>query len=193
MDGFGTSDMYEHALDRDSVYVRELTTTDSHAKNNLYNYLDSDFLPQDFYDLDDQVKKMIEHSLSYLHDEQYTVQNKVIMAGYSATGTFTDRFSTLHPETVAMVISGATLDDMLLPLTEYAGEQLDYPVGVADYEAIVGKPFDLTAHNQVARLIFMGKDDTNNVVGFSDCYYEYTNEQLTRYSVYQSCQEHKKA
>lgn len=180
MDGSGTSNTYEHALDRDSVYIRELVTTDSNKTFNKSQYENANVDPTLYYDLDNQINEMVKFAVGYLNDSNLGIEEKVIMMGYSATGTFTDRFTNLHPESVAMVVSGGTVDDMMLPLTTYKGESLSFPVGISDFKAITGKEFDLEKHNDLARLIFMGKDDTNNVVGYSDCYFSKTNEQIIR-------------
>lgn len=67
---------------------------------------------------------MIEHAFGYLNTNGFKLENKVIMDGYSASGTFTDRFTNLHPEIVKMVISGATLDDMMLPTSNTAHHKI---------------------------------------------------------------------
>lgn len=177
---FGQSRLYEHALDRASVYVRELTQSGKFASRNMANYDYYEVDPTLYYDFDDQIKAMITHALDYLNTNNFGLEDKVIMDGYSASGTFTDRFTNLHPEIVKMVISGATLDDMMLPTDTYKGETLNFPVGTADFKAITGKAFDMEAHNKVARLIYMGKNDTNNTVDFLDCYFEGTQSQINK-------------
>ncbi len=179
-DKYEYSSLYEHALDRDSVYVRELTTTDSNRRYNNLEYAMNDIDPTLYYDLDEQVAKMIDHSTKYLNSNNQNVEEKAIMIGYSASGTFTDRFTNLHPDKVKMVLSGGTVDDVMLPTSKYKNETISFPLGTSDYKAITGRDFDLDQHNSVARLIFMGKDDTNNTVGYSDGYDTFTNKQIIR-------------
>lgn len=180
MDGYGVSYSYEHALDRDSVFFKELVTTDSHASSNIKNFKENNIDPSDYYDFDDQIAAMLSHAVDYVNSEGYDVEDKVIMYGYSASGSFAERFTALHPESVEILFAGANNDDMLLPTNSYKGETLNYPIGTADYQTITGRAFDLEAYNNVAKVIYMGKDDTNQVVGYSDCYYEETNNQYGR-------------
>lgn len=120
--------------------------------------------------LDLQLMAMIRHAQKYLTNNGYQLESKVFLCGYSASGTFTDRFTALHPEIVKAVASGATLDDMILPLKEYQEEKLIFPIGTYDYHEIVGRDFNINKHNALARLIYMGEDDDNNVVNYNDCY-----------------------
>jgi hypothetical protein len=113
---------------------------------------------------------MIQHAGKYLEKKGYRVESKVFMCGFSASGSFVDRFTALHPEWIKAVAAGAVLDDMVLPLSEYKEEKLLFPIGIYDYQDITRKPFDLDKHNAVARLVYMGMDDHNNVVPFRDCY-----------------------
>ena len=96
----------------------------------------------------------------------------MFLSGYSATGTFTDRFAALQPNKVKAYAFGGTLDDMILPLDKYRSKNLIFPIGTYDYEDITGRPFSINDHNSMARLIYMGKDDNNNTVdyGYLDCY-----------------------
>ncbi len=172
-DKFGKSMLYEYALSRDAVYVKELTTTDSHVEYNILSYQESKINYEKYYDLDEQVAAMIKDAIKYLRDNNINVEDKVIMDGYSASGTFTDRFTMLHPDLVKILVTGATLDDLMLPVDSYQGTTLNFPLGIADYKKITGRDFDLEANNKVAKLIYMGEDDTNNTVLFNDCYSKY--------------------
>ncbi|HKL09948.1 MAG TPA: stalk domain-containing protein [Clostridia bacterium] len=179
-DGFGYSFLYEHSLDRDSLYVKELVTTDSHRQSNLYNYAEAGYDPEKFYDFDEQIVAMIDHAVSYLNEQGMGVEEKVIGIGYSATGAFVDHMSYLHPEKFEMAFCGGSNDNVVLPTDTYKGETISFPLGNADYSAITGKTFSLSAYNETKRVYFMGKQDTNNTVDYLDCYFEYTNEQVKR-------------
>lgn len=37
-------------------------------------------------------------------------------------------------------------------------------IGIADYEEITGKQFNIDVYNQVVRLIYMGKDEDNDTL-----------------------------
>lgn len=159
-----------HSFDRDTAILHRLTDDPDiglQLKDETQNIgLNLNTICR----LDLQLIAMIEHAQKYLNNNGYSLENKVFLCGYSASGTFTDRFTALHPEIVKAVASGATLDDMILPLKEYQGEKLIFPIGIYDYNEIADRDFDITKHNAVARLIYMGEDDDNNVVNSNDCY-----------------------
>lgn len=165
------NDFYTHALDRDTATLH-LKMKDKDLEDQLtHQFANAGFDANDFYSLDKQLVSMIDHAIEYLNQYEHNVEtDKVFLSGYSASGTFVDRFANLHPDRVKAVSSGATLDDMMLPLTEYKGKNLIFPIGTYDYKEITGRSFDLNLHNSIARLIYMGEDDNNNVVPYSDCY-----------------------
>jgi len=170
MDGFGTSELYEHALDRVSIYLKELTTTDSHAKENIKALEDEGVDYKKLYDLDEQMKAIMEDAIQHLNANGVPVENKVILNGYSASGVFADRFATLHPEIVEMTICGSTLIDPYLPISNYKGQELNYPLGTADYKTITGREFSIDDYNSVKRFLYRGDEDDNIPFGYSDCF-----------------------
>lgn len=177
---FGKGSTYEHALNRMTLLIKELTTNDKNFKHNRSAFVNYDIDYEKYYDLDKQVISMIDHSLNYLNDNEFNLENRIILDGYSASGTFTDRLSMLYPEKIKIVVSGATIDDKMMPMESHKGEELNFPLGIADYEEITGNEFDIEKHNSVARLIYMGKDDTNNTAVYSDCFTHYGMEQIER-------------
>nr|PZN71188.1 MAG: hypothetical protein DIU55_09450 [Bacillota bacterium] len=162
--------LYTHALDRDTATLHLAFADPRTARAAESAIRSAGYTPESLTHLDRQLAAMIDHAISYLNQYGHNVEPKVFLVGYSASGTFVDRCANLHPHKVKAVASGATLDDMMLPLASYGGEDLIFPIGTADYQAITGRPFDLNAHNQVPRLIFMGEDDTNNTLPYSDTY-----------------------
>lgn len=162
---------YEHAFDRDIATLHNKLEDPS-----LKKILD-DLFKEKGYDVnkfprqDEQLVAMFNHAVEYLNKYKHGVEtDKMFLCGYSASGTFTDRFTALQPEKVKAVASGGTLDDMILPLDKLKNENLIFPIGTYDYKKITGRDFNLEKHNSVARLIFMGKDDTNNTLPYTDCY-----------------------
>jgi len=170
--GGSTSYLYTHALDRDTAIFRELITKKDISTDFQRQFSSAGFNYNDFVDLDVQVINMADHARQYLNQNGITVNDKFFMYGYSASGTFSDRLVSLHPDRFRAYASGATLDDMVLPIAKYHGKDLIFPIGVSDYKTITGEEFSLTTFNQVARLIHMGAIDTNNTLLYSDCYGE---------------------
>jgi len=51
------------------------------------------------------------------------------------------------------------------------GRRLRYPIGVADFEDLTGKPFDLEAFKEVRILYLLGDQDVHNdPVYYRDCF-----------------------
>lgn len=49
----------------------------------------------------------------------------------------------------------------MLPIEEYEGRKLTYPLGIADFKKITGEDFNLEAWRKVHRYIYNGGLDTN--------------------------------
>lgn len=173
--------IYEHAFDRD-IATLHLKVKVPKLKVNLEDvYAEKGFSVYDFLRLDEQLVAMFNHAVEYLNKYGHNVEtDKMFLCGYSASGTFTDRFATLQPDKVKAIASGATLDDMILPLDTYKNKNLIFPIGTYDYKEITGRDFDLSKHNNMARLIYMGKDDDNNTLPYSDCYGDTEREIITK-------------
>lgn len=170
---------YEHALDRE-VAMHHIKLQDPKLKDFLVDgYTLKGYDVYDFVKLDEQLIAMFNHAVEYLNENNFNIQtDKMFMDGFSASGCFNDRFTAMHPEMVKAVASGSTLTDMILPIKEYKGEKLIYPIGIYDYKEITGKQYDLKKQNQVARLIYRGDIDRNNPVeyGYKDSYSDFERE-----------------
>lgn len=55
----------------------------------------------------------------------------------------------------------------MLPVAEYNGERLRYPIGVGDLSEVSGQEFDLEAYRKVPQFFFLGAADTNDAVADS--------------------------
>lgn len=60
----------------------------------------------------------------------------------------------------------------ILPLREWQGTKLPFPIGVYDLLEISGAPFDLTAWRKIPQRIYMGELDTNDTVPYRDSWSE---------------------
>lgn len=174
---------YEHALDREiaTLHLKLQKVKTANIVNDAYRKKNLD--AGDFANLDKQLIAMFEHAVEYLNKYNHNVAtDKMFLSGYSATGSFTDRFTAMHPEKVKAVASGGTLDKMVVPLKKHKGEKLIFPVGIYDYKEITGKEFDLKKHGEVARLIYRGDQDNNNTAefGYLDCHGEDERQMIVR-------------
>lgn len=162
---------YEHAFDRDIATLHNKLEDSNSRKVLEDSFAEKGYDVDMFTRQDEQLVAMFNHAVDYLNNYGHNVEtDKMFLSGYSATGTFTNRFSTLQPEKVKAVASGGTLDDMMLPLDQYNNENLIFPIGTYDYKDITGKSFDLSKYNDVARLIYMGEADENNTLSYSDTF-----------------------
>jgi predicted esterase len=143
-------EIYTHALDRDSLLVSDGPMTR----------------------LDRQLLAMIENAQERLSAEGISVTNKSLFTGFSASGTFVNRFAAIHPEYVRAVAAGGLNGIAILPKSSIGGQKLDYPLGVNDFESVTGRTFQREQWLQVPQYLFMGELDTNDAVEYDDGYSE---------------------
>jgi len=127
--------------------------------------------------IDQQLLRMVDHAQQKLRAEGYPVESDIILNGFSASGNFVDRFTVLHPDRVLSVTGGGLNGMALLPLSELDGQTLNYHVGVADVEELVGEPVDTDALAEVNQLLYMGAEDTNDTIPYTDAW---TSDELRR-------------
>ncbi len=162
---------YTHAFDRDTA-ILHLKLKDPKLSSILTSQFEEiGYDVKNFSRLDVQLEAMIDDAIENLNKNGQNIEKqKIFFSGYSASGTFADRFAFLHPDRIKAVAAGAANDDMVLPLSEYKGEKLMFPLGTSDYKDITGKSFNLAEQNKYAKLVYMGEDDQNNVLPAGDCY-----------------------
>lgn len=107
---------------------------------------------------DEQLLAMVDHATERLAEEGFTIADQINLFGYSASATFANRFTILHPERVNAVATGGN-GATTLPRTELDGQTLLYPAGVADLTELVGKEFNADAWKTVDQYIFVGRED----------------------------------
>lgn len=107
-------------------------------------------LARQFYRIDSQVVSMIEDAKKIISGlKGKKVGEQVILNGYSSSGVFAQRFALLHPELVKAACIGGAIGSMPLPITEYKGKEIGYPLGIADYERLTGKKFDIESYKKI--------------------------------------------
>lgn len=139
--------MYTHALDRETMQA-----------------------DQDLKRIDLQLLAMIADSKQKLFSRGISIQDRFFMTGFSASATFVNRFSLIHPDNVRALACGGLNGILMLPLKSHQGQTLPYPLGVADFETLFNKSFDLKHFSQVPQFIFMGTLDTNDATRYADAY-----------------------
>lgn len=140
--------IYTHALDRDVILQKET--------------------PLERLDL--QLLAMIGDARERLSKRGITIQDNILMTGFSASGTFVNRFSLIHPDRIAALAAGGVNGLLMLPVSELNGYELNYPLGIHDFESRFGKAFDSVSFHALPQFLYMGENDTNDAVPYEDGY-----------------------
>ncbi|MDX1651267.1 MAG: hypothetical protein R3277_02170 [Brumimicrobium sp.] len=144
------------------------------SKPDTYTHaLDRDVMKEESVDLkrlDLQLIAMINDSKVLLKSMKIDVEDKVFMNGFSASGTFTNRFSFIHPELIQALAIGGFNGKLMLPVSDLGKVEMNYPLGLNDFEKLFGKKFEMELYREVHQFIYMGKLDDNDAVRFSDAY-----------------------
>jgi predicted peptidase len=139
---------YTHSLDRDVMLEKDT----------------------DLERLDLQLLAMIEDARERLMEMGYEIDEQFFITGFSASGTFANRFTALHPEKVKAVAAGGINGLLFLPLEEIDGIKLNYPVGTSDFKELFGKNFNIEEFNETPQFLFMGAMDDNDAIPFADAF-----------------------
>lgn len=111
--------------------------------------------------LDRQLLRMADHARQEVLTDLMT-HEKLLFYGNSSEGVVAERMAAMHPERIIAAAGGGLNGFVLLPFEELGGHTLNYPVGVADFDAILGKPYDRDAHDGVDMFYFQGGQDPKN-------------------------------
>jgi hypothetical protein len=130
--------------------------------------------------LDLQLIEMIDDARDRLADLRIQTDEKALMMGFSASGQFTNRFAILHPERTLAAAAGSPGGWPLAPVATWQGETLNYHVGIADVDSILGYSLDMNAVRAVPIFLYMGASDTNDAVPYGDAYGAEQGEQVFR-------------
>lgn len=120
--------------------------------------------------VDLQLIAMLDHAGQRLAAEGHPVQPRVLIYGFSASGSFANRFAVLHPDRVLAAAVGSPGGWPLAPVATAGGDALSYPVGIADVDALTGAPVDLAALRRVRFLFLLGDADANDAVPYRDSF-----------------------
>jgi len=139
---------YTHALDRDTMLMTK----------------------PDLKRPDVQLIAMVEDARRRLKKDGLNVEQRVLLWGFSASGMFANRFALLHPERVQAVAVGSPGGWPIAPTPTYRGMKLRYPIGTGDLTSVAGKVFDKDGFKRPPMFFYMGDQDTNDSVVFTDGY-----------------------
>jgi hypothetical protein len=120
--------------------------------------------------IDLQILKMVQHAKVELNNLGVQIDDRFFMTGFSASGTFANRFSILHPEKLKAVAAGGLNGLLIIPQSTLNNRILNFPIGIADVEAKTGINIDLNSYRKLPQFWFMGENDTNDAVLYDDGY-----------------------
>ncbi len=141
--------IYTHALSKSTLLVRD----------------------GPLYRIDLQLIKMIEVAKDLLEQiHKIKLRRKILLSGFSASASFVNRFSFLHPELVAAAAVGAPGGWPIAPMGSHDGKPLRYPVGIQDVADLAGAQVDLKLLKKVQFFFYIGEKDENDSVTFRDSF-----------------------
>lgn len=84
---------------------------------------------------------------------QYNIKlnDKIFLNGYSSSGCFAQRFSLIHPELIDTACIGEASESIPIP-----NKDLDYPLGIKNYEELFGKKFDIEEYKKIIFDYYVG-------------------------------------
>lgn len=140
--------IYTHAFDRDIA----------RQKNNELERIDL------------QLLAMVEDAQNKLAEMGFQLNDKFLMTGFSASGSFANRFTAVHPEKIMATAAGGINGLLILPLEKLENDSLNFPLGVNDFQDLFGKPFNAKAFKNTPQFLFMGELDDNDAIPYEDGY-----------------------
>lgn len=140
--------IYTHALDRDVMLQK-----DSSMER-----------------IDLQLLAMFNDARARLSKKGIDTNEQFLMTGFSASASFANRFTLLHPHKVHAVAAGGLNGLLMLPVDSVEQYRLNYPIGVADFFELFEREFNKAAFVQTPQFYFMGENDVNDAVPYDDAY-----------------------
>ncbi|WP_157202451.1 alpha/beta hydrolase family protein [Marinilabilia salmonicolor] len=148
--------IYTHALDRDALL----------QKGNSLERMDL------------QLIRMVDRAKLALKEMGYELDEQIFMTGFSASGTFANRFTALHPDKVKAMAAGGINGLLILPCDSLADVALHYPLGISDIDSLAGIGFQESAFAATPQFLFMGAMDDNDAIPYEDGYSIQEREQV---------------
>ncbi len=127
-----------------------------------------------------QLLEMIRDAKTRLLDRKIHTHQSIILTGFSASATFANRFTLLHPDHVFVVAAGGLNGLLMLPVDSLKGERLIYPIGTGDFHEITNAEFQKDPFIDTPQFYYMGELDDNDSVPFDDAFDHEEREQIYR-------------
>jgi len=110
------------------------------------------------------INEIIDFLLGKFKSNGYNINSKIIIEGFSSGGMFAQRYTLIHPERVQAVAAGHCGGTFILPEEYFDDEPINWPVGINNYESLVGKIFNREAYKEVKQFIYIGTEDLNTTL-----------------------------
>ena len=123
---------------------------------------------------------MFKDAQSRLMEKNIQIHPHFLLTGFSASGTFANRFSLIHPDKVMAVAAGGVNGLLMLPVDTLNNEALNYPVGTNDLKTLTNKSFKKELFLKTPQFYYMGKLDDNDAIPFSDTFDQDEREHIYR-------------
>lgn len=140
--------IYTHALDRDVM----------HQKGNSLERTDQ------------QLIEMFSDARQRLKERNINTKDQFLLTGFSASGSFANRFAALHPDKVAAVAAGGLNGLLILPADSIDGKALNFPLGTNNFEEIMNREFRMDLFKNTPQYYFMGELDDNDAIPYDDAF-----------------------
>ena len=142
--------IYTHSLDRDVMQQKD-------------NQLER---------IDLQLLAMFNDARSKLKELNMKTNDQFLMTGFSASATFVNRFTLLHPNKVKAVAAGRLNGLLALPLDSIGNKKLNYPLGTNNFKKSFNIEFQKSNFLDTPQFYFMGENDDNDVIPYNDAFDE---------------------
>lgn len=150
--------IYTHSLDRDVMQQKD-------------NQMER---------IDEQLINMFKDAQSRLENKNIKTQDQFLLTGFSASGSFANRFTLIHPDRVFAVAAGGLNGLLMLPKDSMNNEILKYPIGVGDLKQLTNQEFQKKLFLNTPQFYFMGKLDDNDAIPYEDAFDPNEREQIFR-------------
>jgi pimeloyl-ACP methyl ester carboxylesterase len=144
--------------EEESLYLHALTRASLLTRITEYARVDLQFIA------------MLDDAASALANQGTKVSRRILLTGFSASGSFASRFAMLHPDRVLAVAAGSPGGWPIVPVAKDGGSALPYPVGIDDLKSLTGTTPALSSLRRVAWFFLLGDRDANDSVPYRDSF-----------------------
>ena len=144
-----------------------------YAKKLLKTNMSND-APDFHYRPDLKVNMILDLFLEKLEKEDYSIDPKILVNGFSSGGIWANRYTILHPDRIKAAVIGHSGGWLTMPMNTYRSTSLDWPHGLNNYEEIAGKKYNkFDELKSTPMLVYIGSEDTEhtNYYGEEDINY----------------------